>query len=174
MSLMHCLLGSLIAGLALAAPVEEHHEKRAPQIASISNTLPLRKESYQQKEGSSPSSVFRNHRALNFNIAADDPEAAHNGKALAARNQIAYITDVKAGPGTYQLIIDTGSSDTWFVKKGFQCRNYRKQPIPLEQCMFGPEFQGDFPGGKIAGQRFSIAYGDGNGPYLQGEMGYSE
>ncbi len=103
----------------------------------------------------------------------DQPLAAGWGQVRAAQHGIEYITDVKAGNGVYQLIVDTGSSDTWIVKSNFSCLNTRDYNTRnWGTCNFGSEFKGEFSGGKIANQHLNITYG--GGPYLLGEMGISE
>lgn len=83
--------------------------------------------------------------------------------------------NVTAGGNNYSLIIDTGSSDTWFVKSGFQCYDYRRQKVALANCQFGPLFKGDFPGGRIQELHFNVSYGNGySGPNLNGEYGFAE
>lgn len=88
-------------------------------------------------------------------------------------NQIEYIMKVGVGPGQYYMIPDTGSSDTWVVQEGFRCLDYfYGDEIPQEDCRFGPQFVGDFPGGEIDNQNLNISYLGGD--YLNGNMGYAE
>jgi hypothetical protein len=88
-------------------------------------------------------------------------------KALPVYHPAEYLAEVKAGGHKYALMIDTGSSDTWFVKDGFQCLLY-------PHCNLGPVFRGDFPGGQIEVEHLNISYGGDIGAFLNGQMGYSE
>ncbi|KAK5662751.1 hypothetical protein OQA88_6158 [Cercophora sp. LCS_1] len=86
-------------------------------------------------------------------------------KALPVHHPAEYIAEVRAGGYRYALQIDTGSSDTWFVKNGFQCL--------LPQCHLGPPFRGDFPGGPIE-EHLNISYGGDTASFINGQMGYSD
>ncbi len=102
-------------------------------------------------------------------------QVVYVGAATAASNDIEYIATVQAGNNSLSLIVDTGSSDTWFVKSGFQCLDRRfRQPADVSECQFGPAFAGDFPGGQITDQHFNVTYGSLDGPFLNGLMGFSE
>ncbi|KAK1760766.1 aspartic peptidase domain-containing protein [Echria macrotheca] len=86
-------------------------------------------------------------------------------KALPVYHPAEYLAAVTAGGTRYALQIDTGSSDTWFVKEGFQCL--------VTECNMGPGFKGDFPGGQIE-EHFNISYGGDYGAFINGQMGYSD
>lgn len=162
------ILSSLLLGLSGAAPVEE---KRAAAVPAARHSFSLARQ-HVVKAGSTVGSRFRNLGGLGR---AADPQPAGLDVAMPAYMQVEYLLNVTAGGHNYSLIIDTGSSDTWFVKSGFECLNAYRQNVPVEQCSFGPEFQGDFPDGKIVEQHFNISYGTSTfGPYLSGEYGYAE
>ncbi|KAJ6485608.1 aspartic peptidase domain-containing protein [Mycena sanguinolenta] len=84
-----------------------------------------------------------------------------------------YLTNVTIGGQTFKAIIDTGSSDTWLIKKGFNCFNLTGAPESTETCGFGsdgfdtsasPTFKA-FPN-----VSFNISYGDGE--FLSGPVGF--
>ncbi|KAJ7249530.1 aspartic peptidase domain-containing protein [Mycena haematopus] len=84
-----------------------------------------------------------------------------------------YLTNVTIGGQTFTAIIDTGSSDTWLIKKGFNCFNLTGFPESTATCGFGsdgfstsasPTFK-SFP--KVS---FNISYGDGE--FLSGPVGF--
>jgi aspergillopepsin I len=88
-------------------------------------------------------------------------------------NQIEYIMKVDIGSEPYYMIPDTGSSDTWIVHEGFRCLDpFFGFEVPQADCQFGPQFKGDFPGGKIDNQILDISYLSGD--YLTGSMGYAK
>ena len=161
-------IGSFLLGVSTAVPVEE---KRGAQV-------PIAKQSYSltRQEVTKPRLPVGSHlRNLKTLAHAADPAPVGRDTALPAHSFVEYLLNVTAGGNNYSLIIDTGSSDTWFVKDGFKCLNLYREPAPLAQCRFGPEFKGDFPDGKIEDQHFNISYGDPiYGPTLVGEYGYAE
>ncbi|OAA68745.1 Peptidase aspartic [Niveomyces insectorum RCEF 264] len=154
-------------------------QARAPAVAHSRNTLPLTRRMVHNRM---PRPFMRSQlrQAIAFPETGPGSNATADGgvgvgSAIAAANQIEYITSVQAGSNNLSLIIDTGSSDTWFVKEGFQCLDPQyRQPTTAEVCEFGPPFKGDFPGGQITNQHFNVTYGSVNGPFLNGLMGYSD
>lgn len=50
-------------------------------------------------------------------------QSASNGNftAISNPNQVNYVAQVGWGNETYSMMLDTGSSDTWILQKGFQC-----------------------------------------------------
>ncbi|KAF7343130.1 Acid protease [Mycena venus] len=48
-----------------------------------------------------------------------------------------YLTDVTIGGQNFSLLIDTGSSDTYVVQKGFNCSDAQGDPLPQASCQFG-------------------------------------
>ncbi len=164
-ALMRSLVGSLaVARLAVAAPLLE---ARAPAVALEEHTIPLTR--IENPTGQVQTGVQRLLVALN---AADDPVASGSSPVKAVPNQISYYADVTAGVQTLQMIVDTGSSDTWFAKDGFDCQNSLVS-LRAPPCRFGKEYSGDFSGGKIADQHLHIAYGSGE-IFVKGEMGFSK
>jgi hypothetical protein len=166
------LTSTLLLGLSNAAPVEEQKRAaNAPAIAASHQVLALSRQ-LPARPGHTLGSRFRNLRAF---ANAADPQPAGLDIALPANRQVEYLLNVTAGGNNYSLIIDTGSSDTWFVKNGFECYDYLRRKVPVAECQFGPEFKGDFPGGPIKDLQFNVSYGNGyNGPNLDGEYGYAD
>jgi len=179
------LVGALAAaGQIAAAP---SIERRAPAVALAEHTLPLTRK---QGEGTAayPRPWTQPHRRAAIaatltdrseNLPADllateDPIANGTGKAVVWHNDVEYLTQVKAGSNNLSLIVDTGSSDTWFAKAPFTCYDDYRRKASMAYCLFGKLFEGDFPGGQISNQHFSIRYGSADGPFMQGPVGYSE
>lgn len=165
------LASTLLLGLSGAVPVEE--QKRAaksPAIVPEHHVLPLSRR-LSSKPGFTLGSKFHSLRAF---AGAADPQPAGLDIALPADKQTEYLLNVTVAGNNYTLIIDSGSSDTWFVKSGFQCYDYLRQRVPVADCEFGPEFRGDFPGGAINGLHFNVSYGNSaGGPNLNGDYGYA-
>ncbi|CAK7233379.1 hypothetical protein SCUCBS95973_008574 [Sporothrix curviconia] len=197
MTVLSVLLGSLAAATVIrAAPApsnsyERHNQHRsaaryivprAPAVALAEHTLPLERR---------PVPPGRAHRPRPWQNLDAVPRpvgyAARKGNATlpggsvtvgaapAANHDIEYITQVIAGANNLSVVVDTGSSDTWFVRHGFACIDPQYGTVTISAvCGFGPAFKGDFPGGAIADQHLSVAYGTGSGPFIVGQMGYSD
>lgn len=81
-----------------------------------------------------------------------------------------FITSINFGTETFEVIVDTGSSDTWLVETGFQCVDqYSNAAIPEKYCTFGPTYNITETFRPILYENFNITYGDGE--YLTGTFG---
>ncbi|KAM3419477.1 hypothetical protein BST61_g5403 [Cercospora zeina] len=83
-----------------------------------------------------------------------------------------FLADVTVGGKPFRVVIDTGSSDPWLAREGFECFD----PINdarLEQsvCEFGPAYDPSQSTtyASIPEQNFNISYADGE--YLNGGLG---
>ncbi|PMD38215.1 acid protease [Hyaloscypha variabilis F] len=84
-----------------------------------------------------------------------------------------FAAEVEFGTETFELIVDTGSSDTWVVETGFVCTDLTTGKTTTEAyCDFGPYYTKSSTFTAISGETFSIEYGDGE--YLTGIMGTEE
>ncbi|CAK7229384.1 hypothetical protein SBRCBS47491_007228 [Sporothrix bragantina] len=195
MAVLSVLLGSLAAASVVAAAptsnTARHIEPRAPAVALAKHTLSLERRVLSPGTAPRPRPWHNPSRVPYpvgyFASQKDAPDAGNApnatlpggsvavGAAPAANHNIEYITQVVAGSNNLSLVVDTGSSDTWFVQQGFTCINPNTGTATIAAlCGFGPAFKGSFPGGAIANQHLSVAYGDGNGPFVQGQVGYSD
>lgn len=68
-----------------------------------------------------------------------------------------------------QLLLDTGSSDTWIASEDFRCVNRRHTQFAQSYCAFGPLFNGSFTAGPIPNQNFNVSYGSSE--FVVGETG---
>ena len=81
-----------------------------------------------------------------------------------------YATPITIGTQTFEVIVDTGSSDTWVVETGFECIDLDTSKKTTEAaCDFGPYYTTDSTFVKTANENFNIEYGDGE--YLTGIIG---
>jgi hypothetical protein len=72
-----------------------------------------------------------------------------------------FATEVTIGGQTFELIIDTGSSDTWVVETGFACTDFETGKAAAESaCLFGPYYTKSSTFAQTTGETFSIEYGD--------------
>lgn len=67
-----------------------------------------------------------------------------------------FSTGLKVEDMSVNTTVDTASSDTWFVKKGFQCFGPDGNEQNYEACRFGPPV--DIEGDVIPDQHFNISY----------------
>jgi hypothetical protein len=168
--LFRSLVGALAVSSALAAPSHKKSARDTAGVAVTDKVFALRKASF--KENVTP--VGAPFRKLQIDDGLGPP-ARGVGFAENAAKGIEYIIDVEVGDTNYSLIIDTGSSDTWVARSNFACLDINtKASRPQTSCKFGPLFHGEFPGGALPDQVFSIQYGSSTGPFLRGSMGYSE
>ncbi|KAK3358999.1 aspartic peptidase domain-containing protein [Lasiosphaeria hispida] len=166
--LLRCLVALLLLALASAAPFSD--SKRAAQVPVASHVVRLTKNTV------SRSSALSSTRVRKFRAFTDGTGSSAVGiaTALPVHYQAEYLVEVNAGGNNYSLLIDTGSSDTWFVRNDFQCLDAYLRIVHVSYCNLGPYFKGDFPGGQILEQHFNITYGGADGPFLNGLMGYSD
>ncbi|CAK7197518.1 hypothetical protein SEUCBS139899_000165 [Sporothrix eucalyptigena] len=195
MAVLSVLLGSFAAAsLVTAAPAggstyERHNQHRsphhyivprAPAVALAQHTFPLERRVVTGRARPRPwHNPDRQPVPTKYTqLAPEGPPSGANvstGSAPAANHDIEYITQVQAGQNNLSLVVDTGSSDTWFVQQNFECVDPQYHtPVLAAYCAFGPAFKGDFPGGAITNQHLSVAYGSEGGPFIQGTLGYSD
>ncbi|KAA6410757.1 MAG: hypothetical protein FRX48_05067 [Lasallia pustulata] len=84
-----------------------------------------------------------------------------------------FITSIGVGSNTFQVLVDTGSSDTWLAETGFQCLDqYSGVAEPEDYCMLGPTYDISGTFRAISNENFNITYGDGE--FLTGTFGLEE
>lgn len=83
-----------------------------------------------------------------------------------------YAIELAFADVPLQVLLDTGSSDTWIVQEGFECVDFAGEDVDTATCGFGPAYPGDFQYGAIPEQHIYIQYGDGEIVY--GPVGYSD
>ncbi|KIW08455.1 uncharacterized protein PV09_01358 [Verruconis gallopava] len=92
----------------------------------------------------------------------DQSKDKHRGSSpIQNDNNIVYMTPVKVGGQSLQLVIDTGSSDTWLVSDPFQCKNDAQMPVEEDHCKFGNRYERTATFEQDKQYTFSIAYADG-------------
>jgi hypothetical protein len=82
-----------------------------------------------------------------------------------------YLAEITIDGVKVKAIVDTGSSDTWLIQKGFKCVDVSGISQPESACAFGPVYTGSFGSNKIPNVNFNISYGDGE--FVTGDFGYA-
>jgi hypothetical protein len=116
-------------------------------------------------EGTAPS-----HRYFNMLLGEQDVAQEKSGsEQIQNIRDSVYLTSLKIGGETFKLVIDTGSSDTWVAKTGFQCVNFRtKMNTPTASCRIARTYNATRTYTTVVNQHFNISYADGE--YLNGQM----
>ena len=134
-TLTGAVTASLLLRFASALPLAGI-ELPAQAVPETEQVAPLTRRVIAPEPDALPSLSHR----LRLAAVADHQLAAPIGtaKALPVYHPAEYLAEVTAGGYRYALQIDTGSSDTWFIKDGFTC-------LLSPHCNLGPVFKGDFP-----------------------------
>jgi len=81
-----------------------------------------------------------------------------------------FIASIEFANEMFQVIIDTGSSDTWLAETGYQCVDATTQALrPESYCDFGTLYNVSSTFKQIPNENFNIEYGDGE--FLTGIFG---
>ncbi|KAJ7123507.1 aspartic peptidase domain-containing protein [Mycena epipterygia] len=84
-----------------------------------------------------------------------------------------YLVNITVGGKNFQVILDTGSSDTWVVHQNSSCLDLEGNPVPAATCDFGPaQFNpADSPTFQLfSNVTFFVRYGSGE--FLSGPAGF--
>lgn len=80
-----------------------------------------------------------------------------------------YLAPITFGNSTYNVVLDTGSADTWLVTSNFTCMTvFSRIEQPQAACQFGPAYVPTLNYKKLPNMHFNISYADGE--YLNGVM----
>ncbi|KAB5513589.1 aspartic peptidase domain-containing protein [Coniochaeta sp. 2T2.1] len=97
----------------------------------------------------------------------------HQGNAgLYNAQDMYYITDITVGNTTVPVTIDTGSSDTWFVRSPFTCVDYYGMRVAESKCGFGTKQISPLSQGHLDNAVFARSYADGT--YVYGSFGFDD
>ncbi|KAJ7854535.1 aspartic peptidase domain-containing protein [Mycena olivaceomarginata] len=89
------------------------------------------------------------------------------------RFEVDYLANITIGGQDFTVIVDTGSVDTWIVKKGFNCMTANGTSVPQSVCAFGTD--GFDTNASTTFQLFpnvTAHLGFGNGAVLNGSVGF--
>ena len=80
------------------------------------------------------------------------------------------MVNVTFGNQTFELFLDTGSSDTWVIAHDFRCFDKESDaPIDQAECLLGPGYIPTPTFKQMPDENFNITYGDGE--LLNGILG---
>ncbi|KAG9700546.1 acid protease, partial [Aureobasidium melanogenum] len=80
-----------------------------------------------------------------------------------------FLASLGAGGETFEVVIDTGSSDTWLVNNQFTCVDPSDSEVIDEaECAFGPTYSLSSTAQQVPNRNFNISYADGE--RLNGEI----
>jgi len=92
-----------------------------------------------------------------------------NTTLISAESGSIFLAPITAGGQTFEVVIDTGSSDTWFVLSNFTCLDIDSgEQTPQADCSFGSYYQPSSTMKVLPNSNFNISYYDGE--YLNGVM----
>lgn len=75
---------------------------------------------------------------------------------------LVFATKVNVGGKEYELVVDTGSADTWLPKKNFQCSQVQTGDfLPRDRCGLADTYTQSSTFRPVNNQNFHIEYNDG-------------
>ena len=84
-----------------------------------------------------------------------------------------FLAGIEFGSQPFQVVVDTGSSDTWLAKTWFQCFDYiTLAPEPQSSCGFGATYNISTTFKQIPDENFKVSYVDGE--TVSGTVGTEE
>ncbi|KAF9871875.1 alpha-l-rhamnosidase [Colletotrichum karsti] len=144
-------------------------QKRSDGDASESLTVSSHVLELRKVDGVSPAETWI--RSIRKGPGADGLYNTGHVTNMTFLNGFEYIASIGFGDETLDVIVDSGSSDTWAVQKGFICQDVDGARLnDSSLCLFGPTYNGSFDGEPISGSHFNITYGDGE--FATGLMGF--
>jgi hypothetical protein len=73
---------------------------------------------------------------------SSEPWAGVSGSSpIQNPNNRVYMTSANVGGQNFQLVLDTGSSDTWLVTEPFQCLNNKLEKVERSVCSFNKPYE---------------------------------
>lgn len=125
---------------------------------STNNFIPLTKLS---STSSTPSTLEAVRRGLSPSDLHTFPkrQSPAGTAPLTSLGGIEYLADITFGTQAVKVILDTGSSDSWLIQKGFKCTDANGNSQSAATCNFGPAYTGTIT--QTPNENFKISYGDG-------------
>jgi Eukaryotic aspartyl protease len=97
----------------------------------------------------------------------------HSAGLISLSEGSVFATKIKFGTESFEVVVDTGSSDTWVIKTGFQCVGAQNGTAePEDYCGFGPTYNTTKTFSQVPDENFNITYGDNE--FLTGIIGHEK
>src|SRR5580700_6991678 len=97
----------------------------------------------------------------------------HSAGLISLLEGSVFATTIEFGRESFEVVVDTGSSDTWVVGTGFQCLDKQNGTTePEDYCGFGPTYNTTETFSQVPDENFNITYGDGE--FLTGIAGHEK
>ena len=150
--------------LTLAAPANDH--TLATKVVRESRVLRQRSQNVQSPHvitlSRRPSVTGGRSRQAKWLQKEDKGNGTIGLAPLSPYKDLLYYTEITFGAETFNVVVDTGSSDTWLVQNGFQCTSYGRNPtaLPEASCRFGPPYTISSTFKQIQAENFNISYLD--------------
>lgn len=113
---------------------------------------------------------------LYFDTRASDKSLipkSNSSPLSAGDNGQVFLTPISFGSENFLVVVDTGSSDTWLVRRGFACISATNGMREGQaECAFGHQYTESSTFTQILGENFNVSYGDGE--FLRGIVGYEQ
>ncbi|EIN11161.1 acid protease [Punctularia strigosozonata HHB-11173 SS5] len=108
--------------------------------------------------------VTKNSHALEAFRASKADSNNQTGVLSSAGGGSRYYAPINVGGQDFEVLVDTGSSDTWLVQVGFSCFTIDGAPASANECGFGtagfdPSQSSTFT--SLPGKNINVTYGDG-------------
>lgn len=162
-----------LPGWDLSSPMNGFTFKHVPKIAESTTDQPTLRFSRLKNIKSSAarlSVVSALSRAANHaHVSADEP---YQNISAVGEFSTQYAIECTWDGVTVPLLFDTGSSDTWAAKRGFECEDNTRGLTDQATCEFGGPYISGFAYGEIDNIHFSLQYGSGE--EVSGPVGYSD
>ena len=108
-------------------------------------------------------SIQKTTKAAYLKAVRDQASGKQVGTAnlTSSENSQQFQAPITFGTQIFKAYIDTGSSDTWLIRSGFQCFNSTGAHAPESHCAFGPAYQPGSNFHQIPNENFNASYADG-------------
>ncbi|KKA27648.1 hypothetical protein TD95_001230 [Thielaviopsis punctulata] len=157
---------SAAAALAAAAPANLGHGPAI--VSSRTSPYPMSQHVLPLNRVQTGSGAISKRSAL-YKLSSTAPAGTTHLISLFEGEE--FATAITIDGESYDVIVDSGSSDTWLVQKNFSCVDVDTSAAePESECNFGKTFSVNSKTfTKIPNENFNIGYGDGE--FLTGYLG---